>query len=71
MSAESGSGSTKQTKATKGLNSYQVFFKEQRDKGLATKEVQKMWKQASEEFKAEYKARADKINAGEPIVEEE
>jgi len=30
-----------------------------------------MWKEASEEFKAEYKARADKINAGEPIVEEE
>ena len=61
-----GSGDATETKV-KTLTNYQVFFKEHRDKGMATKEVRQMWKDSSDEIKAQYKVKAEKINAGEPI----
>ena len=47
----------------KSLNSYQVYFKDQREKGVDSKEIPKMWKAVSDDVKKEYKAKADALKA--------
>ena len=45
----------------KAMNSYQVYFREQREKGVGSKEIPQMWKMSPDEIKYAYKLKAEHL----------